>query len=147
MKGLIAAIVVALLLIPALAVAQSREDYDPDEAFVSDPQGTVPPFAPTAVLWDNGPLATCTGCGAGGADESALQNVSQFSGSLQGLYQKPLCWFWIQNSEICTGLALAWDCIPGANCYTDSWLNRWPICIHYDYSSYVGSCCLYDMGG
>jgi subtilisin-like proprotein convertase family protein len=32
--------------------------------------------APTVVLYDNGPLATCSGCGAGGADESMLQSVS-----------------------------------------------------------------------
>lgn len=35
----------------------------------------VAPAAAT-VLWDNGPLVNCEGCGAGGADESQAQNIS-----------------------------------------------------------------------
>jgi hypothetical protein len=69
-------LVVGLLLLPAVATAQVLENFDPDEPYVSDPQGTVPPFVPEAILWDNGPLATCSGCGAGGADESMLQDSS-----------------------------------------------------------------------
>ncbi len=34
--------------------------------------------APAALLWDNGPLVNCAGCGVGGADESVLQNLTLF---------------------------------------------------------------------
>ena len=50
MKGVLLTVFLALLLIPALATAQSQEIHDPDEVYQSDPQGTVPPYAPNAVL-------------------------------------------------------------------------------------------------
>lgn len=38
-------------------------------------QATAQPGSPEAILWDNGPLVTCPGCGAGGADASELQTA------------------------------------------------------------------------
>ena len=66
----------ALLVVPALG-AQSHEN-------VGAPEGPPPPAgpagplwdAPSAVLYDNGPLVTHPGGGAGGADESRLQSTS-----------------------------------------------------------------------
>lgn len=34
--------------------------------------------SPASLLWDNGPLVNCAGCGIGGADESVLQNLTLF---------------------------------------------------------------------
>jgi len=56
------------------------QNVDDDGSNVGTPQIYNGPVwnAPARgdVLYDNGPLATCTGCGAGGADESVLQSGS-----------------------------------------------------------------------
>lgn len=59
--------------------AQARETLDsvvptsPAAPALSGPQTQY--VAPEAVLYDNGPLITCPGCGAGGADISELQTA------------------------------------------------------------------------
>lgn len=70
------AVVLAVFLIPGLVFGQAAEVFDPNEPITKVDNGRGNPFAPTAVLWDNGPLVTCPGCGAGGADESVLQTTS-----------------------------------------------------------------------
>lgn len=107
MKGLIVAVFVALLLTPVLAVAQSNELYDPSEVYQSNPQGTAPPFSPTAVLWDNGPLSTCSGCGAGGADESMLQSTS-LGMNVLGFAHQASAGFRIADDFTVAG-AMGWD--------------------------------------
>lgn len=72
----LAAVALVLFLMPGLVLAQAREDVDPNEPLVKVEAPPVPPYAPTTVLWDNGPLINCPGCGVGGADESVLQSVS-----------------------------------------------------------------------
>lgn len=64
-------------LVGTVALAQDREDWNPAEPLVSEkgPDGT--PFVPLGtVLYDNGSLINCAGCGVGGADESVLQTTS-----------------------------------------------------------------------
>ena len=50
------------------------------------PTGTAPALgdyqAPQDVLYDNGPLVNCAGCGAGGADESVLQSTTLLMSTL-----------------------------------------------------------------
>ncbi|MCZ7650022.1 MAG: hypothetical protein M5U13_02190 [Thermoanaerobaculia bacterium] len=63
----------ALLVVPALG-AQSHENVGVAEG-PPPPAGPAGPLweAPSAVLWDNGPLVTHPGAMPGGADESRLQ--------------------------------------------------------------------------
>ena len=63
------------------ALAQSGADgaqdvYSAGEAVTSNPAPLSDFEWPEVVLWDNGPLVTHPGGGAGGADESRLQNSS-----------------------------------------------------------------------
>lgn len=70
-------VALVLFLVPGMMLGQAAEEYDPNEPAGPKLQsGRGVPFAPTAVLWDNGPLINCAGCGVGGADESVLQNTS-----------------------------------------------------------------------
>jgi hypothetical protein len=71
--------VLALVLVVAVPLAaQMREEVADVTAM------PAPPFVPgapiweatEAVMWDNGPLVTHPGAGAGGADESTVQNTS-----------------------------------------------------------------------
>jgi hypothetical protein len=65
----------ALLVVPALG-AQSHENVGAPEG-PAVPAGPPGPIweAPSAVLWDNGPLVTHPGGGSGGANASALQTA------------------------------------------------------------------------
>lgn len=82
MRSIACLSLLALLVVPALG-AQSHDD-------VGVPEGPPPPAgpagplweAPSAVLWDNGPLVTHPGAGAGGADESRLQSSSLLMNTL-----------------------------------------------------------------
>jgi hypothetical protein len=58
--------------------ALAREDADTAAVVgVVPTSGKVDLYEfPQAVLWDNGPLVNCAGCGTGGADESVLQSAS-----------------------------------------------------------------------
>jgi hypothetical protein len=61
---------------PALDPASALDTISAEAPGTAAPAPLSDWTAPTAVLYDNGPLATCSGCGAGGADESMLQNSS-----------------------------------------------------------------------
>lgn len=75
-----AVLAVAMLALPTLAVAQAREEFDPNEVAVTHPADSQrapvaasrAPHAPLA-SFSNGPLITNPGAGAGGADISRLQ--------------------------------------------------------------------------
>ena len=55
-------------------IAQDRvELVDPYEVVVSNPAPLTEKSALKMVLYDNGPLVNCPGCGVGGADESRVQ--------------------------------------------------------------------------
>lgn len=71
---------ISLSAVPA-GQAQEVELVDPNEVRVSIPApltqwGAPKVLLPEVVLYDNGPLVNCPGCGAGGADESQVQNAS-----------------------------------------------------------------------
>ncbi len=65
---------VALVAAPAMA-DNARELVNPAEPLVSNPVSPVSWRAPEAILYDNGPLVTHAGGGAGGADASVLQTA------------------------------------------------------------------------
>jgi hypothetical protein len=56
-----------------LMAENELEIVDPNEPLVSNPAPLVERYEPEVVLYDNGPLVTNPGGGAGGADLSALQ--------------------------------------------------------------------------
>ncbi|HNB50776.1 MAG TPA: proprotein convertase P-domain-containing protein, partial [Anaerolineales bacterium] len=60
----------------------ATETVDASEAYVSVASPLSNYEAPTAVLYDNGPLVTHPGGGAGGADESRLQNSTLLMGTI-----------------------------------------------------------------
>ncbi|NUM44660.1 MAG: S8 family serine peptidase [Anaerolineales bacterium] len=62
--------------------ADAKEEVDGTEAYVSVAAPLANYEAPTAVLYDNGPLVNSPGTGAGGADESMLQNTSLGMGTI-----------------------------------------------------------------
>ncbi len=67
-----------VLLVAALPVAADNA-FEPASAggVNVSPDPSAPVWdGPRAVLWDNGPLVTSPGTGAGGADESILQSTS-----------------------------------------------------------------------
>jgi hypothetical protein len=75
MRYLAALVLAAMVVTPALAsnVAESiRDNVPPDYTPYPLGEGVSPT---TVVLFDNGPLVNCAGCGAGGADESVLQTA------------------------------------------------------------------------
>ncbi|MCP4591569.1 MAG: DUF11 domain-containing protein, partial [bacterium] len=56
--------------------SQAAEGLDAPNIEAPEPEGRSEPWhAPRAVLYDNGPLVNCPGCGDGGADESQLQTA------------------------------------------------------------------------
>ena len=57
------ALALLALLTPGIVLANAVEIYDPGEATVSNPAPLLPPLVVTDVLWDNGPLVNCPGCG------------------------------------------------------------------------------------
>lgn len=65
-----------ILALPALAALDSEtiEDMGNDE-YIEPVPGDIW-GGPRDLLYDNGPLVNCPGCGVGGADESMLQNVT-----------------------------------------------------------------------
>jgi hypothetical protein len=67
-----------VLLLAALPVAADTSFEPTGAAGVNVPPDPGAPVwdGPRAVLWDNGPLVTSPGTGAGGADESILQSTS-----------------------------------------------------------------------
>jgi hypothetical protein len=71
---------ILLLVIPASAdgpdpsAADTTANETVGAAAVASPLSTSSPSG--SVLYDNGPLVNCVGCGVGGADESALQDIS-----------------------------------------------------------------------
>jgi hypothetical protein len=75
----LALLVFALAFTPGIVAGQALDIVNPNERAVSDPPppNLTPPAAlvdgPDVVLYDNGPLVTNPGGGAGGADLSALQ--------------------------------------------------------------------------
>lgn len=94
--ALLAVVVLLASLVPAAAFAQPPNPskylqdgmtvpaVDRDVAAPSQGPGTsaalgearaLAPANPAAVLYNNGPLVNCAGCGAGGADASALQTA------------------------------------------------------------------------
>jgi hypothetical protein len=75
MRYLAALVLAAMVVTPALAsdVAESiRDNVPPDYTPYPLGEGVSPTMV---VLFDNGPLVNCAGCGAGGADESVLQTA------------------------------------------------------------------------
>lgn len=59
------------------AASLSEEVGTAVSSAASMPSVNAPVFDwPEVVLYDNGPLVNCAGCGAGGADESQVQNVT-----------------------------------------------------------------------
>ncbi|MCF6300161.1 MAG: hypothetical protein L3J52_03435 [Proteobacteria bacterium] len=68
------------LAVSGVALANNVEDFDPGEAIANTPVNPsgyqIPTIQGSDVLYDNGPLVNSPGTGAGGLDESVLQNVS-----------------------------------------------------------------------
>jgi len=75
MKRLGFLVLVALVAIPAVAADNSRELVTDDVPGVSHPPGAQTDWLWPALLYDNGPLVTQPGGGAGGADLSELQTA------------------------------------------------------------------------
>ncbi len=76
MRNAVLVLLVGALVLPLTALADTaREVVDPAEPSVSNPVPPVVWRAPEVVLYDNGPLVTHPGGGAGGADASALQTT------------------------------------------------------------------------
>jgi hypothetical protein len=76
---LITVVVLGLLAFSVAAADSGGTDYesvDDAEPGVSKPSPLTEFEWLEAVLWDNGPLVNCVGCGVGGADESVLQSIS-----------------------------------------------------------------------
>ena len=67
------AVAVLLVAVPAAAVDNTREIVNPAEVGPSVPSPLTSWDWPEVVLYDNGPLVTHPGAGAGGADDSVLQ--------------------------------------------------------------------------
>ncbi len=69
------AYLMGLVLFAAVSgISQDRvELVDPFEVWVSNPAPLTKRSLLKVVLYDNGPLVNCPGCGAGGADESQVQ--------------------------------------------------------------------------
>lgn len=68
--------VLVVLAFAGFVLAGSEQDiFDPDEVGVSDPAPLTSFAWPDVVLYDNGPLVTHPGGGAGGADASVVQTA------------------------------------------------------------------------
>ena len=90
--GGLAALLLAVILVLQVAPVESQGKEEPAKSEIVDtvddaagktqePHESSPAPGgyyrwPQQVLWDNGPLVNCEGCGAGGADESVLQNTT-----------------------------------------------------------------------
>jgi hypothetical protein len=77
MRTCAALLVVTLALVAAPALADNARDIvNPNEPFVSNPPSAPGTWErPLAVLYDNGPLVTSPGGGAGGVDASEVQTA------------------------------------------------------------------------
>lgn len=73
--SLVLVVVVLLLAVPAGAADNTREVVNPAEVSVSNPSPLTGWDWPEVVLYDNGPLVSHPGGGAGGADASAVQTA------------------------------------------------------------------------
>ncbi len=76
MKATLSVLVAVLMIaVTAGAADQAVEIVDPNEVGVSNPAPLTGWAWPEVVLYDNGPLVTHPGAGAGGADASTLQTA------------------------------------------------------------------------
>lgn len=79
MKKILVFCLMMSLTAVAFAGNEAAETFDPAASVQLSAQaynGQVFLMAAPGELYNNGPLATCTGCGSGGADESVLENTT-----------------------------------------------------------------------